>query len=164
MAAWWILAALYKIRVENNLGNSCRCHWGLCSPAENKPATKPGEYLSLFANPHVVLEYLPLCAIHTRTHACTHACTHTAGSALAFFPFTSKGQYMYNATQSSPVSHDPLPGIKMRKSLYFFSSEWICTSKPIFSWLLGQHCEVTGWLHSPTVVLFLTSPSKSKLA
>lgn len=47
----------------------------LCSPAENKPATKLGEYLSLFANPHVVLEYLPLCAMHTHTHAHKHART-----------------------------------------------------------------------------------------
>lgn len=41
----------------------------LCSPAENKPATKLLEYLALFSNPHVVLEYLPLCAMCTHTHA-----------------------------------------------------------------------------------------------
>lgn len=70
--------------------------------AEKKPTTKLGEYLSLFAHPGV-LEYLP------------HTHTHTVGSVLAFFPSTSKGQYMYNATQSSPVSHDPLPAKKKRK-------------------------------------------------
>lgn len=48
---------------------------------------------------------------------------------------------MYNATHSSPVSHDPLPGMKMRKSLHFFPLEWICT---VFSSLLGQECKVNG--------------------
>ena len=37
----------------------------LCSPAENTPAPKPGEYLSFFATPHAVLEHLPFWALHT---------------------------------------------------------------------------------------------------
>lgn len=66
---------------------------------------------------------------------------------------------MYNATQSSQVSHDPLSGKKQKKTLCFLPFKWICTSK---HWL--NNADPSVLLCSPSTIQLRTCPSKQEPA